>query len=167
MRSGSAPSLQYVPGRFASTDELVALASVASRYGGIYISHQRSESAQIDASLDEVFSISPERAKIPAEVWHLKTAYKANWGRMPAVLERLRGRTSRGLDVTANMYPYDRASNGLDACLPIWVREGGLDPMLAAPRTIQRSANASRARWTTRTSATGRTSGTAPAARQA
>ncbi len=127
---GLGSSLQYVPSRFASTDELVALASVVAQYGGIYITHQRSESAQIDSSLDEVFEIA-RRANIPAEVWHLKTAYKANWGRMPAVLRRFDQARAAGLDVTANMYPYDRASNGLDACLPLWVREGGLEPMLA------------------------------------
>lgn len=126
---GVSTSLQYVPGRFASTDELVELAKVAKQYGGIYISHQRSESGQIISSLDEVFTIA-ERANIPAEVWHLKTAYKANWGRMPEVLKHFDEARARGLDVTANMYPYDRASNGLDACLPLWVREGGLDAML-------------------------------------
>jgi N-acyl-D-amino-acid deacylase len=126
---GLSTSLQYVPGRFASTDEIVELAKVAAQYGGIYISHQRSESTQIMPSLDEVFAVA-ERANVPAEVWHLKTAYKANWGRMPEVLQRFDAARARGLDVTANMYPYDRASNGLDACLPLWVREGGLEQML-------------------------------------
>jgi dihydroorotase/N-acyl-D-amino-acid deacylase len=126
---GLSTSLQYVPGRFATTDEIVELAKVARRHGGIYISHQRSESAQIIPSLDEVFAVA-ERADIPAEVWHLKTAYKANWGRMGEVLKHFDAARARGLDVTANMYPYDRASNGLDACLPLWVREGGLDMML-------------------------------------
>ncbi len=126
---GLSTSLQYVPGRFASTDEIVELAKVAARHGGIYISHQRSESGQILASLDEVFAVA-ERAAIPAEVWHLKTAYKANWGRMGDVLKHFEAARARGLDVTANMYPYDRASNGLDACLPLWVREGGLDAMV-------------------------------------
>ena len=127
---GLSTSLQYVPGRFASTEEIVELAKVARQYGGIYISHQRSESNQIIPSLDEVFAVA-ERASIPAEVWHLKTAYRANWGRMPEVLKHFDAARARGLDVTANMYPYDRASNGLDACLPLWVREGGLEQMLA------------------------------------
>jgi dihydroorotase/N-acyl-D-amino-acid deacylase len=126
---GLSTSLQYVPDRFASTDEIVELAKVAAKYGGIYLSHQRSESAQIMTSLDEAFTIA-ERASIPAEVWHLKTAYKANWGRMAEVLKHFEDARARGLDVSANMYPYDRASNGLDACLPLWVREGGLEPML-------------------------------------
>jgi N-acyl-D-amino-acid deacylase len=126
---GLSSSLQYVPDRFASTDELVELAKVAARYGGVYLTHQRSEAGQIFESLDEVFTIA-ERAKIPAEVWHLKTAYKANWGKMPEVLARFEAARARGLDVTANIYPYDRASNGLDACLPVWVREGGTDKMI-------------------------------------
>ncbi len=71
---GVSTSLQYVPGRFASTEEIVELAKVARQYGGIYITHQRSESGQIIPSLDEVFTVA-ERAGIPAEVWHLKTAY--------------------------------------------------------------------------------------------
>jgi len=127
---GLSTSLQYVPDRFASTDELVALATVAARAGGVYFTHQRSESGRIDQSLDEVAAIA-ERAHIPAEIWHLKTAYRANWGRMPAVLRFLEQARARGLDITANMYPYTRASNGLDACLPIWVREGGVDKMIA------------------------------------
>jgi N-acyl-D-amino-acid deacylase len=127
---GVSTSLQYVPGRFASTDEIVELAKVARQYGGIYITHQRSESGQIIPSLNEAFAVA-ERAGIAAEVWHLKTAYRANWGRMPEILQHFAAARARGLDVTANMYPYDRASNGLDACLPIWVREGGTDAMLA------------------------------------
>src|SRR5688572_836033 len=130
---GLSSSLQYVPDRFASTDELVELAKVAREHGGIYITHQRSESRQIIPSLDEAFAIA-ERAGIAAEVWHLKTAYRANWGRMPEVLRHFEAARARGLDVTANMYPYDRASNGLDACLPLWAREGGLDAMLGRLR---------------------------------
>jgi dihydroorotase/N-acyl-D-amino-acid deacylase len=126
---GVSSSLQYVPNRFASTEELTELAKVAARYGGIYITHQRSESGRIFESLDEVFAIAGG-AGLPAEVWHLKTAYRANWGKMGEVLSRFEAARARGLDVTANQYPYDRASNNLDACLPIWVREGGTEKML-------------------------------------
>jgi N-acyl-D-amino-acid deacylase len=127
---GLSSSLQYMPDRFASTDELVALASTAARHGGVYLTHQRSESGGIFDSLAEVFAVA-ERAKIPAEIWHLKTAYRANFGRMREVLDRIGAARARGLDITANQYPYTRAANGLDACLPLWVREGGVDPMLA------------------------------------
>jgi len=126
---GLSTSLQYVPDRFASTDEIVELATVAARYGGVYFTHQRSESAKVFESLDEVFTIA-ERAKIPAEIWHLKTAYKANFGKMPEVLRRIEAARARGLDVTANQYPYTRASNGLDSCIPLWAREGGFDRLV-------------------------------------
>ena len=131
---GVSSSLQYMPDRFASTDELVELASVAARYGGVYFTHLRSESGRITEALDEAFAVA-ERAKIPAEIWHLKTAYKANWGRMPDVLARIEAARARGLDITANQYPYTRAANGLDACLPLWAREGGTARMLARLQT--------------------------------
>jgi N-acyl-D-amino-acid deacylase len=127
---GLSTSLQYVPDRFASTDEIVELAKVAARYGGVYFSHQRSEGGRIFESLDEVFTIA-ERAAIPAEIWHLKTAYKANFGKMHEVLARIEAARARGLDITANQYPYTRAQNALDSCLPIWAREGGLEKTLA------------------------------------
>lgn len=126
---GLSTSLQYVPDRFASTEEIIALAQVARQYGGVYLTHQRSESGAIDQSIDEVIRIARE-AKIPAEIWHFKTAYKANFGRMPAELERLEAARREGVDITADVYPYTRASNGLDACLPLWVREGGADKMV-------------------------------------
>jgi N-acyl-D-amino-acid deacylase len=126
---GLSSSLQYVPNRFSTTDELVELARVAREHGGIYITHQRSEANAIFESIDEVLTIA-ERADVPTEIWHLKTAYRANWGKMTEVLRRLDAARARGLRVSANIYPYDRASNGLDACLPVWVREGGTDAML-------------------------------------
>jgi dihydroorotase/N-acyl-D-amino-acid deacylase len=126
---GLSSSLQYVPDRFNSTEELVELAKVAASYGGIYITHQRSESGRIFESIDEVLTVA-ERAKIPAEIWHLKTAYRANWGKMDEVLGRIEAARVRGIDISANQYPYDRASNNLDACLPLWVREGGTEKML-------------------------------------
>lgn len=127
---GLATSLQYVPDRFARTDELVALARVAGRFGGSYITHQRSEADEIDASLDEVFRIARETG-VPATIHHLKTAYKQNWGRMPAVLQRLERARADGLDVAADQYPYIAGSNPLDASLPVWAREGGRAAMVA------------------------------------
>jgi len=85
---GVSTSLQYVPDMYNSTDELIAMAKVAAKYGGAYFTHQRSEANAIDSSLDEVFRISKE-AGIRSQIWHLKTAYKKNWGRMPAVLQRI------------------------------------------------------------------------------
>ncbi len=126
---GLSSSLQYIPNRFSTTDELVELAKVAAAHGGIYITHQRSEANKVFESVDEVLAIA-ERANIPTEIWHLKTAYKANWGKMTEVLRRIDAARAKGLRVSANIYPYDRASNGLDACLPVWVREGGTDAML-------------------------------------
>jgi dihydroorotase/N-acyl-D-amino-acid deacylase len=126
---GLSSSLQYIPNRFSTTDELVELAKVSAEHGGIYITHQRSEGNKVFESLDEVLTIA-ERADIPTEIWHLKTAYKANWGKMTEVLRRIDAARARGLRVSANIYPYDRASNGLDACLPLWVRVGGTEAML-------------------------------------
>ncbi|HXK58901.1 MAG TPA: D-aminoacylase [Acidobacteriota bacterium] len=126
---GVSSSLQYPPDRYFTTDELIELASVAARYGGLYMTHQRSEGNQIFESLEEVFTIA-EKAGVPAEIWHLKVAYKSNWGRMPEVLSRIEQARARGLDITANQYPYDRASNSLHSCLPLWVREGGVAKMI-------------------------------------
>ena len=100
------------------------LSKTAAAYGGAYFTHQRSESSRIGPSLEEAFRVAKE-ANIRTQVWHLKTAYKPNWGRMPEVLRSIEEARARGIDVSANQYPYNRASNGLDACLPPWVREGG------------------------------------------
>jgi N-acyl-D-amino-acid deacylase len=127
---GVSTSLQYVPARFAKTDEIVELAKVAHKYGGIYITHQRSEANAIDNSMKEVFEIA-RRANIPAEIWHFKTAYKKNWGRMPEMLARIAAARRRGLKITADVYPYVAGSTSLSACLPPWALEGGTDKMVA------------------------------------
>ena len=127
---GLSTSLQYVPARFAKTDEIVELAKVAHQYGGIYITHQRSEANAIDDSMKEVFEIA-RRANIPAEIWHFKTAYKKNWGRMPEMLGRIAAARRRGLKITADVYPYVAGSTSLSACLPPWALEGGTDKMIA------------------------------------
>jgi dihydroorotase/N-acyl-D-amino-acid deacylase len=133
---GVSTSLQYVPARFARTDEIVELAKVAHQYGGIYATHQRSEANALDESLSEVFEIA-RRAQIPTEIWHLKTAYKRNWGRMPEVLRRIEAARATGLKISANVYPYIAASTALSACLPPWVQEGGNDKMVARLRDQQ------------------------------
>ncbi len=130
---GLSSSLIYVPDHFASTEELIALATVAARYGGTYITHQRDEgddgSVGLDASMDEVFRIARE-ARIPAEIYHLKASGKRSWGRMPELLRRIEAARAEGLDVSADQYPWAASSNNLDASLPVWVREGGADRMV-------------------------------------
>jgi N-acyl-D-amino-acid deacylase len=133
---GVSTSLQYVPARFATTDEIVELAKVAHQYGGIYITHQRSEANAIDDSMKEVFEIA-RRANIPVEIWHFKTAYKQNWGRMPEMLRRIQAARRRGLKITADVYPYVAGSTSLSACLPPWALEGGTDRMIARLRDKQ------------------------------
>src|SRR6266496_6752116 len=126
---GVSSALQYVPSRFASTDELVELAKVAHSYGGVYFTHQRSEADQIFSSLDEVFAIA-QRADISTTIWHLKTSYPENFGKMQEVLKRIEAARARGIDVAASVYPYNRASNDLIACFPTWISEGGTDRMI-------------------------------------
>jgi dihydroorotase/N-acyl-D-amino-acid deacylase len=126
---GLSTSLQYVPARFANTDEIVELAKVAKEFGGIYATHQRSEANALDASLSEVFEIA-RRAQIPVEIWHLKTAYKKNWGRMPEVIKKISDARATGLDISADVYPYVAGSTSLSACLPPWALEGGTDKMM-------------------------------------
>jgi N-acyl-D-amino-acid deacylase len=127
---GLSTSLLYVPDRFATTAEIIALAKVARRYGGTYITHQRDEGNRIDWSMDEVFRIARE-AGIPAEIWHLKTAGRQNWGRMAEVLKRIEKARAEGLEITANMYPWTASSNSLHASLPAWARAGSTEAMVA------------------------------------
>jgi dihydroorotase/N-acyl-D-amino-acid deacylase len=136
---GLSTSLQYVPARFAKTDEIVELAKVARQYGGIYITHQRSEANAIDESMNEVFEIA-RRANIPAEIWHFKTAYQKNWGRMPEMLRRVAVARRQGLKITADVYPYVAGSTSLSACLPPWALEGGTEKMLSRLKDPQTRA---------------------------
>jgi N-acyl-D-amino-acid deacylase len=130
---GVSTSLMYAPDRFASTEEIIALAKVAAGYGGIYATHQRSEGDGISSSLDEVFRIARE-AKIPTHIFHMKTMYRQNWGGMPRVIQRVEAARREGLDVTADVYPYVAASADMDALLPLWAREGSTEDMLARLR---------------------------------
>jgi N-acyl-D-amino-acid deacylase len=126
---GISTALEYVPDTFASTDEIVELAKVARQYGGVYFTHQRSETDAIFSSLDEVFAIA-RRANISTTIWHLKTAYHENFGKMPEVLRRIQNARAQGIDVAASVYPYTRASNGLVSSFPPWVSEGGIEQMI-------------------------------------
>lgn len=127
---GISTGLIYQPGSYAKTPELIALAKVAARHGGIYATHLRSEGRKIDEALDEAFTIARE-AKIPVEVWHLKASGRPNWGRMPEIVARIEAARAQGLDVTADMYPYVASANGLDSNIPDWAHAGGTDALVA------------------------------------
>ncbi len=121
---GVSTSLQYPPAPYAKTDELIALASVAGDYGGIYATHMRSEGDAIDAALDETFRIGRE-AHLPVEIWHLKVAGRANWGRMPEVVTRIEQARASGVDVGADTYGYSAWFNSFSAFIPPWAHDGG------------------------------------------
>jgi len=126
---GLSSSLIYPPGSYARTAELVALARVAARHGGVYASHIRDEGSHEMEALEEAITIGRE-AKIPVEIWHLKVAGRSNWGRMKNVVARIERARAEGLDVTADMYPYVASGNGLDATVPQWAQAGGVDAMI-------------------------------------
>ncbi|HEY7026145.1 MAG TPA: D-aminoacylase [Gemmatimonadales bacterium] len=122
---GVGSSLIYAPAFYASTDELVELCKVAAPYGGIYISHMRSEGNRLLEAVDELIQIST-RAGIPAEIYHLKAAGNANWPKMDEVIQKVDSARAAGLRITADMYTYPAGATGLDASMPPWVQEGGL-----------------------------------------
>ncbi|MBI4539093.1 MAG: D-aminoacylase [Gemmatimonadetes bacterium] len=121
---GVGSALIYAPGFYARTDELVELARAAATYGGMYISHMRSEGNRLEEAVDEVVTIARE-AKIPAEIYHLKAAGRTNWEKLDRVIAKIEAARAGGLRVTANMYTYTAGATGLDAAMPPWVQEGG------------------------------------------
>jgi N-acyl-D-amino-acid deacylase len=121
---GLSSALIYAPGFYAKTDELVELAKVASQYGGMYISHMRSEGNRLVEAVDELTTIARE-AKIRAEIYHLKAAGESNWSKLDEVIRRVEAARKEGLEITADMYTYTAGSTGLDAAMPPWVQEGG------------------------------------------
>ena len=123
---GLGTSLIYTPAFYAKTDELIELSKVASEYGGMYISHMRSEGNQLLEALDELLTIARE-ANIPAEIYHLKAAGKENWGKLDDVIAKIEAARADGLKITADMYNYIAGATGLDASMPPWVQEGGFD----------------------------------------
>ncbi len=125
---GLGTSLIYAPATFASTEELIELSKVASSYGGIYITHMRSESDFIYQGLNETFRIAKE-ANIPAEIYHLKINHDRNWNKIDTVLFKIDSARRAGLKITADMYPYNASGTSLTARLPAWIQEGGAKEM--------------------------------------
>ncbi|MFN2565837.1 MAG: amidohydrolase family protein [Gemmatimonadaceae bacterium] len=121
---GVGSSLIYAPAFYAKTEELIALAEAAAPYGGIYISHMRSEGNRLLEAVDELLRIS-RHAGIPAEIYHLKAAGQQNWGKMERVIAKVDSARRAGGKVTADMYTYTAGATGLDAAMPPWVQEGG------------------------------------------
>lgn len=126
---GVASSLVYTPAFYANTEELIELSKTAAEYDGIYISHIRGEGADLIEALEELITIS-EQAKIPAEVYHLKAAGKENWNKLDDVISNIENARERGLDITADIYPYTAGATGIDAMLPPWSKEGGNQAMV-------------------------------------
>ena len=131
---GIGSSLIYAPDNFASTEELIELCKVAAAHGGRYISHMRSEGNRLVEAVQELIRISRE-AKIPAEIYHLKAAGQANWGKMDRVLELVEEARASGLQITADMYLYPAGSTGLNAAIPPSALEGGYQALFKRLRT--------------------------------
>jgi N-acyl-D-amino-acid deacylase len=121
---GVSTSLQYPPAPYASTEELVALATEAARYGGIYATHMRNEGEGILTALDEAVRIGRE-ARIPVEIWHLKAAGKPSWGRMSEVVAKIEEARRSGVDMAADTYAYTAWYNSFSAFVPPWAHDGG------------------------------------------
>lgn len=121
---GLGSSLIYAPAFYAQTDELIELCKVAAEYGGMYISHIRSEGNRLLESVDELIEIA-RAANIPAEIYHLKAGGRTNWHKMDQVIAKVESARAAGLQITADMYTYTAGATGLDAAMPPWVQEGG------------------------------------------
>jgi N-acyl-D-amino-acid deacylase len=121
---GLSTALEYAPAPYAKTEELIALAGEASKFGGIYATHMRDESNSVLSAIDEALRIGRE-AHIPVEIWHLKVAGKQNWGRMPEVVAKINAARAEGMDVSANTYAYPAWFNSFSAFIPPWAHDGG------------------------------------------
>ncbi len=121
---GVSTALEYAPAPYAKTEEIIALASEASKFGGIYATHMRNESDTVIESIDEALRIGRE-AHIPVEIWHLKVAGKNNWGRMPEVVAKISQARAQGADISANTYAYPAWFNSMSAFVPPWAHDGG------------------------------------------
>jgi len=130
---GISTALIYPPGHYAKTEELIELAKVAARYGGIYATHMRSEGQNEVAAVREALRIG-EEAHLPVEIFHLKVSGKLRAGKMIDIVRMIQQARDRGQDVTADMYPYLAGATALASSLPPWVADGGLDKLLARLR---------------------------------
>jgi dihydroorotase/N-acyl-D-amino-acid deacylase len=122
--AGVSTALEYAPAPYAKTDELIALATEAGKFGGIYSTHMRDESNSVLDAIDEALRIGRE-AHVPVEIWHIKVAGKANWGRMPEVVAKINAARAAGADVTADTYAYTAWYNDFSAFIPAWAHDGG------------------------------------------
>jgi dihydroorotase/N-acyl-D-amino-acid deacylase len=137
---GVSSSLEYAPAPYAKTDELIALASEAGKWGGIYATHMRNESDSVLEAIEEALRIGRE-AHVPVEIWHIKVAGKNNWGRMPQVVAKINAARAAGADVTADTYAYTAWYNDFSAFIPAWAHDGGtakLVERLKDPSTRER-----------------------------
>ena len=123
---GIGSSLIYAPAFYSTTEELIALCEVASLYDGMYISHMRSEGNKLLESVDELLTIA-DQAQIRAEIYHLKQSGKKNWDKLEKVIFKIDSARAKGLEITTDMYTYTAGATGLDASMPPWVQEGGLE----------------------------------------
>ncbi len=121
---GVSSALIYAPGAYADTPELIALAEASGEYGGIYISHLRSEGNQLLEAFEEFMTIA-RAADVPAEIYHLKAAGEENWPKMDELIRRVEEARAGGMRITADMYTYTAGATGLDAAMPPWAQEGG------------------------------------------
>jgi len=121
---GLGSSLIYAPAFYARTEELIALAEVVGEYGGMYISHMRSEGNRLLESIDELIRIARE-GEVAAEIYHLKMSGKNNWSKYDDVVAKVEQARAEGIAISADMYTYTAGSTGLDAAMPPWVQEGG------------------------------------------
>lgn len=138
---GVAYALIYPPDTYTSTQELIEVAKVASKYGGIYVTHMRSEGERLLEAIDEAVEIG-RQAHLPVEIYHLKASGKQNWHKMPEAIARIQAARDAGVDVTADMYPYAASGTGLDSVLPTWVAEGGTYFETLADPTVQKRIRA-------------------------
>lgn len=123
---GLTTALIYAPSSFATTEELIELAKVASEHGGIYTAHIRSEANQVHDAIDETLMIGKE-ANIPVHIHHLKTAGQPNWQKLEDIIRQINTERAKGASITADMYTYVAGSSGLSAAMPTWVQAGGLE----------------------------------------